>query len=228
MIQVEPGVTAPVDAVMMPMETAMSGAGCLSMFNSAGATSGKRFVRTAKPAAGSSLNVSTTCTSMYHDTRHQLNHHRQKQSLCLVAASPVCNLICCIASRPHVASNSSAGHCSSKKHPPLLCGFDFRTQMQLGSLLLHFSLASCLHSWIAFAAPAAARHCLSLNCKTHFLWLDCCNCSSFWRPYLRTCTRRHANPVHHQNPVTFKTLSPAKSCHLKIPVTFRITVISQA
>ena len=61
MVQVEPGVTAPVDAVMMPMETAMSGPGCLSMFNSAGAMSGKRFVRTAKPAAGSSLNVSTAC-----------------------------------------------------------------------------------------------------------------------------------------------------------------------
>ena len=60
MVQVEPGVTAPVDAVMMPMEHAMSGAGCLSMFNSAGTTSGKRFVRTSKPAAGSSLNVSST------------------------------------------------------------------------------------------------------------------------------------------------------------------------
>ncbi|KAL3149993.1 hypothetical protein ABBQ38_013349 [Trebouxia sp. C0009 RCD-2024] len=56
MIQVEPGVTAPEDAVMMPLEHAMSGPGCLSLFNSAGATAGKRFVRTARPAAGSSLN----------------------------------------------------------------------------------------------------------------------------------------------------------------------------
>lgn len=57
MVQVEPGVTAPVDAVMMPMDAVMSGPGCLSMFNNAGTTSGKRFVRTSKPAAGSSLNV---------------------------------------------------------------------------------------------------------------------------------------------------------------------------
>lgn len=65
MVQVEPGVTAPVDAVMMPMETAMSGPGCLSIFNSAGTMSGKRFVRTAKPAAGSSLNVSIACGLVY-------------------------------------------------------------------------------------------------------------------------------------------------------------------
>ena len=60
-IQVEPGVTAPVDAVMRPYDTAMTGPGCLSMFNNAGAMSGKRFVRTSKPAAGSSLNVSAAC-----------------------------------------------------------------------------------------------------------------------------------------------------------------------
>ena len=65
MIQVEPGVTAPEDAVMMPLEHAMSGPGCLSLFNSAGATAGKRFVRTARPAAGSSLNVSTTSAPVH-------------------------------------------------------------------------------------------------------------------------------------------------------------------
>ena len=75
MVQVEPGVTAPVDAVMMPFETAMSGPGCLSMFNSAGATSGKRFVRTAKPAAGSSLNVSTAHDLVYQVHGTQLRHH---------------------------------------------------------------------------------------------------------------------------------------------------------
>ena len=92
MIQVEPGVTAPVDAVMMPMETAMSGAGCLSMFNSAGVTSGKRFVRTAKPAAGSSLNVSATCSPIYHTQGVSSITTDKHQIHALWLPCPVCNL----------------------------------------------------------------------------------------------------------------------------------------
>ncbi|DBA95460.1 TPA: hypothetical protein ACH3X3_013326 [Trebouxia sp. C0006] len=52
-VEVEPGVTAPRDAVMAA-EGPMSAPGCLSLFNSAGVTS-KRFVRTSKPIAGASL-----------------------------------------------------------------------------------------------------------------------------------------------------------------------------
>jgi len=55
-VQVEPGVTAPMDAVMAA-EGAVSAPGCLSLFNNAGVTS-KRFVRISKPQAGSSLDVS--------------------------------------------------------------------------------------------------------------------------------------------------------------------------
>ena len=55
-VEVEPGVTAPRDAVMAA-EGPMSAPGCLSLFNSAGVTS-KRFVRTSKPSAGASLTVS--------------------------------------------------------------------------------------------------------------------------------------------------------------------------
>ncbi len=55
-VEVEPGVTAPRDAVMAA-EGPMSAPGCLSLFNSAGVTS-KRFVRTSKPIAGASLTVS--------------------------------------------------------------------------------------------------------------------------------------------------------------------------
>jgi hypothetical protein len=55
-VEVEPGVTAPRDAVMAA-EGPMSAPGCLSLFNSAGVTS-KRFVRTSKPLAGASLTVS--------------------------------------------------------------------------------------------------------------------------------------------------------------------------
>lgn len=51
--QVEPGVTAPMDAVMAA-DGPLSAPGCLSIFNSAGVTS-KRFVRISKPQAGSSL-----------------------------------------------------------------------------------------------------------------------------------------------------------------------------
>lgn len=53
MVEVEPGVTAPWDAVMAA-EGAQSAPGCLSLFNTPGVTS-KRFVRMSKPAAGSSL-----------------------------------------------------------------------------------------------------------------------------------------------------------------------------
>lgn len=56
-VEVEPGVTAPRDAVMAA-EGPMSAPGCLSLFNSAGVTS-KRFVRTSKPVAGASLTVSS-------------------------------------------------------------------------------------------------------------------------------------------------------------------------
>lgn len=57
-IEVEPGVTAPADAVLGTADNKpMSAPGCLSLFNSA-AASNKYFVRTSKPAAGSSLNVS--------------------------------------------------------------------------------------------------------------------------------------------------------------------------
>lgn len=59
-IEVEPGVTAPADAVLGPKAGSqpLSTSGCLSLFNSAAATN-KYFVRTSKPAAGASLNVST-------------------------------------------------------------------------------------------------------------------------------------------------------------------------
>ena len=56
-VQVEPGVTAPADAVLGTADNKpLSAPGCLSLFNSA-AASNKYFVRTSKPAAGSSLNV---------------------------------------------------------------------------------------------------------------------------------------------------------------------------
>ena len=60
-VEVEPGVTAPRDAVMAA-EGPMSAPGCLSLFNSSGVTS-KRFVRTSKPIAGASLTVSVCAPS---------------------------------------------------------------------------------------------------------------------------------------------------------------------
>lgn len=64
MVEVEPGVTAPRDAVMAA-EGAQSAPGCLSLFNTPGLTS-KRFVRMSKPAAGSSLTVSLPPTPSLH------------------------------------------------------------------------------------------------------------------------------------------------------------------
>ena len=59
MVEVEPGVTAPKDAVMAAGGNP-SAMGCLSIFNNAGAAP-KRFVRMSKPQAGSSLTVSLAC-----------------------------------------------------------------------------------------------------------------------------------------------------------------------
>lgn len=76
MVEVEPGVTAPRDAVMAA-EGAQSAPGCLSLFNTPGVTS-KRFVRISKPAAGSSLTVSLPPAPFLHTCllvsirRHQI------------------------------------------------------------------------------------------------------------------------------------------------------------
>lgn len=104
MVQVEPGVTAPVDAVMMPMDHVMSGPGCLSLFNSAGAMSGKRFVRTAKPAAGSSLNVSTTSTPVHQCMSRDILMLRQQVS----AVPPTGRMQHALSLHPHQCSISFA------------------------------------------------------------------------------------------------------------------------